>query len=386
RCALARRKRRGSMFLHKLLSLMVACALPVTFFNASQSVGPSGVERITPLASATLATVSAGHRRAQILFQGPRLVIDAPAGGATGYTVTFRWHLESGAETQAYTYKVRLDKGPNACDNGIEEEFDAGAQTCLRVELPASRYRNAYIDFAVQATDAQNRKTCVSGRNFFVDPQLPPAPLCAALPLSAASAASFGSEELAAESIVAVFGQSLTTTTAAATALPLPLTLAGTSGRVRDSVGNERTAPLFFVSPGQINLLLPPGTADGPAQMSVTHTNGAFASGTFTVSRAAPGLFAANANGQGVAAAIVYRRRADGSESSEPVAQFNAAQNRFVAVPIDLGPASDQIVLALFGTGLRFRSALMAVTCTFGGLSVPVSFAGAQGALVGLDQ
>ena len=72
-----------------------------------------------------------------------------------------------------------------------------------------------------------------------------------------------------------------------------------------------------------------------------------------TIVGAAPGLFAASSNGQGVAAAVALRLRADGSQSYEPVVQFNATTNRFEAVPIDLGPESDQVFLVGVGTGLR---------------------------------
>jgi hypothetical protein len=63
------------------------------------------------------------------------------------------------------------------------------------------------------------------------------------------------------------------------------------------------------------------------------------------------------------------RVRANGTQSIEPVAQFDQAQGRFVALPIDLGPETDQVFLVLFGTGLRFH----------GGLA-------GEGAAVGLDQ
>ncbi len=200
------------------------------------------------------------------------------------------------------------------------------------------------------------------------------------------SAASFTGAELAAESIVAAFGQGLATATEAATSVPLPTTLAGASVRVRDSAGTERAAPLFFVSPLQINYQIPPSTAPGAASISVVGGATVVAAGTAPIALVAPGLFAANANGQGVPAAVVFRRKADGSESFEPVAQFNQSQNRFVATPIDLGPVTDQVSLILFGTGIRFRSAWSAVACGIGGASAPVSFAGAQGGFVGLDQ
>jgi uncharacterized protein (TIGR03437 family) len=56
------------------------------------------------------------------------------------------------------------------------------------------------------------------------------------------------------------------------------------------------------------------------------------------------------------------------------------------AVLIDLGPSTDQVFLVLFGTGIRNRGALSMVSAMIGGAESQVSFAGAQGALVGLDQ
>jgi uncharacterized protein (TIGR03437 family) len=100
----------------------------------------------------------------------------------------------------------------------------------------------------------------------------------------------------------------------------------------------------------------------------------------------APGLFAANASGRDVAAAVVLRVKAGGSQQYEPVAQFDAAQNKFVAVPIDLGPETDQVFLVLFGTGIKFRSSLSAVTCQIGGTSSEVLYAGEAPGFVGLDQ
>jgi uncharacterized protein (TIGR03437 family) len=108
--------------------------------------------------------------------------------------------------------------------------------------------------------------------------------------------------------------------------------------------------------------------------------------GTITVANVAPALFSANATGRGLAAAVVLRQRGDGSQVFESVARFDAAQNQFVAVPIDLGPETDQVFLVPFGTGFRNRSALSAVSATVGGAPMQVTFAGAQGQLIGLDQ
>ncbi len=72
--------------------------------------------------------------------------------------------------------------------------------------------------------------------------------------IASVSAASFAAGSgLATESITAGFGATLGNDTLAASSLPLPTTLGGLSLNVTDSAGEERLAPLFFVSPGQIN-------------------------------------------------------------------------------------------------------------------------------------
>lgn len=200
------------------------------------------------------------------------------------------------------------------------------------------------------------------------------------------SAASFSDTELASESIVAAFGDRLATGVQTATSIPLPTTLAGTVARVRDNAGAERSAPLFFVAPSQVNFQVPAGTVNGPATITVTSSDSTVSVGTLNIATVAPGLFTANASGQGVAAAVALRMKADGTQMFEPVARFDSGQNRFVPVPIDLGATGDQMFLILNGTGFRFRSSLSAVTATIGGMNVEVLYAGPVDGFVGLDQ
>src|SRR5262249_47864702 len=171
-----------------------------------------------------------------------------------------------------------------------------------------------------------------------------------------------------------------------AATLPLPTALAGTSIRVRDGAGVERFAPLFFASPSQVNYQIPPGTANGPATVIVSDGQGNVASGSALIEATSPGLFSANADGQGVAAAVVLRRKADGSEIYEPVAVFDNAQKKVIARPGEFGAASDQLFLILFGSRARGRAAGSSVVAQIGGEQVEVLYAGAQGGLTGLDQ
>ena len=181
------------------------------------------------------------------------------------------------------------------------------------------------------------------------------------------------------------FGSGLATGSVVANTLPLPTELGGTTVRVRDSVGTERPAPLLFISPTQVNYQIPSGTAVGVASVTITSGNVA-ATGTLPIRRVAPGLFSANQSGEGTAAAVALRVRADGSQTYEVVAEFDALQKRYVLHPIDLGPESDRVFLILFGTGIRFRSSLSAVVAAIGGEFVGVTFAGALPDFVGLDQ
>ncbi len=200
------------------------------------------------------------------------------------------------------------------------------------------------------------------------------------------SAASYVASPIATESIVSAFGSGLATATTAASTVPLPLILAGTSVRVRDSAGVERSAPLFFVSPAQVNYLIPAGTANGAAIVTITSGDGVVSAEDTTIAAVAPGLFTVDDSGRGLAAALALRAKTDGSQQFESVAQFDPAQNKFVAVPIDLGPETDQVFLILFGAGLRYRSALSAVRARIGDVDSQVSFAGPQNNFAGLDQ
>ncbi len=200
------------------------------------------------------------------------------------------------------------------------------------------------------------------------------------------SAASFNEAPLAAESIATAFGVELAATTQAAAVFPLPAELAGTKVVVRDSAGVDRLAPLFFVSPAQINYQMPEGAVAGPATVIIARRDGATAIGATQITAVSPALFTANSSGDGVATALVLRVKADGSQSYEPVALFDPAQNQFVAVPIEMGDENDQVFLVLFGTGLRHRSLLSEVKARIGGLDAEATYAGAQGGFAGLDQ
>lgn len=237
--------------------------------------------------------------------------------------------------------------------------------------VPAGNFSNAV------SRDRNNATRTVSG---------PPGALLASVPalaLTTVSAASYSGTLLAPEAIVSAFGSALATSTQTAASTPLPTTLAGTTVNVRDSAGTTRAAALFFVSATQLNFQIPSGTAAGAATITVANSAGVISAGNVTIANVAPGLFSANASGNGVAAAVVLRVRGDGSQQFEALARFDVTMSRFVAVPIDLGASNEQVFVILYGTGFRRRSLASA---TVGGTAATVAFSGAQPNLAGLDQ
>jgi uncharacterized protein (TIGR03437 family) len=201
------------------------------------------------------------------------------------------------------------------------------------------------------------------------------------------SAASFAQGAFAPETIVALFAAGGLTggASASATTIPLPTELVGTSVRIKDSAGTERNAPLFFAADAQINFMVPLGSVNGAATVTVVRGGNPVGAGTFNIETVSPGIFTANANGQGVPAGFAIRVSGNGSQSLVTIAG-PGGNGQQVPVPIDMGPPTDQLILVLFGTGFRQRSALSAVSATIGGTNAEVQFAGAQGDLAGLDQ
>jgi len=179
------------------------------------------------------------------------------------------------------------------------------------------------------------------------------------------SAASYAGGIVAPESIASAYGQPLS----------------GATVTIKDSSGKSHQGEVLGSTSTQVNFVMPAGVAAGKAEVSV----GA-AVGDILVASVAPGLFAANANGAGVAAAVATHVKADASQPTEFVFRCGTAPGSCTAVPIDLGPATEQVYLSLYGTGIRNRTALQEVTASIGGERVEVLYAGPQQGFAGLDQ
>jgi len=168
---------------------------------------------------------------------------------------------------------------------------------------------------------------------------------------------------LAPGAIVSLFGANLAASTQQPSALPLPTVLGGVSV----SFGGA-AAPLFFVSPGQINAQVPPETPPGDARVEVRRGDLLTMTQTVRVAAAAPGIFTTNQQGSG------------------PGVVTHAEDFRLVT---ESSPARPGEFVAIFATGLgriQQNETASRPVVTIAGLAARVSFSGLAPGFVGLYQ
>jgi uncharacterized protein (TIGR03437 family) len=201
--------------------------------------------------------------------------------------------------------------------------------------------------------------------------------------LALTSAAGFGLGPLAPGAIASALGVNLAPQTAQAGGT-LPLSLGGANVTVTDSNGTARPAPLYYVSPAQVNYLIPPDTAAGSATVTIAAGNRVVSAGRVAIAPVAPSLFTVNAGN--LAAATVVRFDANGNRTVEAIYQASP-DGSITALPIDFGAPTDTVFVSLYGTGIRNLRTPGTLTATLASsVNARVSFVGPQGAFDGLDQ
>jgi uncharacterized protein (TIGR03437 family) len=164
--------------------------------------------------------------------------------------------------------------------------------------------------------------------------------------------------------IAAVYGASLAADTAQAAAAPLPLQLSDAQVLV-----DGTPISLFYVSPGQINVVVPDG-AIGLVKFMVKNVSGSHTINVF-VETAVPAIFTQDGSGKGAAAAL--------NENSALVTAAN---------PLRQGDYLELFVTGLGATTMRggLAFANQQPTVTISGKDCQVSYAGRAPGYPGLDQ
>jgi uncharacterized protein (TIGR03437 family) len=174
-------------------------------------------------------------------------------------------------------------------------------------------------------------------------------------------------------SIVAIFGTALASGTASATTIPLPKTMQNSQVLM-----NGIAAPLFYVSPSQINAQVP-WEVSGASSLSVQVTSGGAGSNLVSVpaAPAAPGVF-----GAGGGSRIVHA-----SDSTLVTASNPAAPGEYLTVYCTgLGVVTNPPATGAAALSSPLSSTTVIPTVTIAGNPATVSFSGLTPGSVGLYQ
>ena len=184
-------------------------------------------------------------------------------------------------------------------------------------------------------------------------------------------------------SIAAAFGTSMTDGVESASGIPLPPSLAGATLTI-----GGLNAPVFFASPGQINVQVPWETPAGST--TATLTIGAQASTAPTsIVQYAPGIFTLNASGsgQGVIVNSTTYAWAAAAGSISGVTSAPVTAGDFITIyGTGLGPVSNQPADGAPAPSSPLSSTTQGVTVNIGGVPVPALFSGLVPGLVGFYQ
>lgn len=298
-----------------------------------------------------------------------------------------KWRVPEGVVIPARGYLVFLADGETAQGPRHTSWSLSADGESLSIYEPDGKTLIDSVVFGPQRTDVSLGRTSDGAATwslFF--PATPGAANTSPIANWILNAAGYQIAPLAPESIASAFAEGLATSTVMASSVPLPTTLGGVSLAITDNKGRQREAPLYFVSPNQLNFQVPAETAAGKARVEIRKQDGTSLTADILVDPVAPGLFSADATGTGVGLIAAVRVDARGTQSHQPAYQYDAAAKKVVPVPLSLGAESEQVYLVLYGTGIRYAQGQSSLTAQVGGTTVPVSFAGPQGEYAGLDQ
>jgi uncharacterized protein (TIGR03437 family) len=184
------------------------------------------------------------------------------------------------------------------------------------------------------------------------------------------NAASFAAP-LSPGELASIFGSYFGVSVAGASSLPLTTMLGGVSVTV-----GGRPAPLFYVSPGQINFQVPWETAAGSTNVAVSLNGATSNMASVSVAAASPGLFTSGGN------AVVQNSDYTVNQASNPAAPGSA----IICYLTGSGPVNQAPADGAASPSSPLVKATSTVTATIGTQSAQVLFAGLAPGFVGVFQ
>ncbi|MGH8247504.1 MAG: hypothetical protein ACREUU_13855, partial [Gammaproteobacteria bacterium] len=181
--------------------------------------------------------------------------------------------------------------------------------------------------------------------------------------------------------IVAIFGSNLASGNLGATSTPLPTTLGDTS--VIFMAGNiQHAAPLFFVSPGQINAQMPFEILTvSNATVVVRRNTGTSIQRTLAIGLVSPGIFTANQQGTGPGAIL----HADSFQAVSDSAPARPGETILIYCT-GLGPVTPAVPTAQRAPDTPLSHTARQVSVNIANIPAQVSFSGLAPGFVSLYQ
>jgi uncharacterized protein (TIGR03437 family) len=185
-----------------------------------------------------------------------------------------------------------------------------------------------------------------------------------------------GSVMLSPGSIISIFGINLSTTTASATFAPLPTSLANSRVEIQGI-----PAPLFYVSPTQINAQVPVDLPHGTVSLRVRNEVSLSQPVEIFLQPAGPGIFSWNSSGGGPGAIT-------SATTQLPINEQNPSRpGEFVQIfATGLGPVTPAIPSGYPALSQPLSETGLPVTATVSGVPATVVFAGLAPGFSGLYQ
>lgn len=201
-------------------------------------------------------------------------------------------------------------------------------------------------------------------------------------PAVAANGASFVVMPLAPGSIFSLFGNDIGAAASLATQFPLPETLNGVGVRI-SVAGPPRNAQMFYVSPNQLNFLVPLDLLSGGGTLEIVKGAADTIAIPIQVEPLAPALFTANNGAPGPPAGYYMVVRGEQQHRGD---LFTCPENgACIPLPIVSSDPAEEVFLILFGTGFRNGYATPP-RVRLGDAEVEATFWGAHREFAGLDQ
>jgi uncharacterized protein (TIGR03437 family) len=260
--------------------------------------------------------------------------------------------------------------------NGSERRVIQGDAASLQVEIPASDLTSAGRASVVVFNPASGGGASIPAK-FVIGPA--PAAANGGIVSSAAS----NIPNAAPGSLVSIYGSNLAPGVVQAVGFPLPETLGGVTVTI-----NGSAAPIYFVSPTQINVQIPYELSVRAYSLSLNLAGSNAAPATITIARTAPSLFSLNQTGSGqgairIAGTATVAARADSAYPGSRPAHAGEIIEIYCTGLGAVSPSPGTGNAAASGT---LSSTLLSPTVTIGGIAAAVMFSGLTPGAAGLYQ